>query len=889
MFKCYFYFIFILLSVMALPAVYINGEERSGIPLGGLGTGYIELLSNGCFGKSTVQNNFLSPLPLPPGCYLFLETNGLHIPLRTGSVEKIVLNGHFSIADLSYFDPKLPFPLFLKAFSPFIKKDDRNSSLPTIIFRFSSPNPKPQKIKIGISWEVAQGKKQGNLAGVLSWKKEILYPQAEMICISAIRMGGKINPLPPSFDLPCGREGKKIRDENTEMEIGKWGAFNWEEGKEFTLPFSGKGNLSAIFHSVHWEGGFCGTYYIPGGIGKENLILVDGDKISEDGRCVKRRLRSEDGKLEIEITDLLDDGVLWRRVRLKNIANHPLKNLSFSLFVNIDAGGIEEAENNIGEVLENGSLLLISDKEGRYPGYIMGIGNSDYYLGPWQEALRRAGENRLIPVGKESQWWIEERESGLVFRSDEGEYAIFFPKEYKVGKKIEREKGLVWAEWDGGKQREIWFVLSWFFPNYISTQGQVLGHYYANNFSSAEEVAEYSLQNKEKWLKKIEAWQKEIYSLPYPDWLKDALINGLYPLVKNSLYIKDGRFSLSESFTGCPINETLVCRFNGSFPLLIFFPRLEKKVIREFARLQKEDGEIPFCFGMGDNFDSPVYHLQHPIVSTEFILMVWRDYVWTKDSAFLKELYPSVKKALQFARKLDKNGDSLIEEDPQPGGLANQYYDVWEWQGVSSYVNSILLASLKAVAKMAEIMEDEETRRFAEEWFEKAEREFQARLWNGRWFNLYSGEKVSETCLANQLVGQWYAYLTGLGEILPKERIKSAIEWIDKLNCEASPYGVVNGVLPNGKPDESGRNHQSDGISPGEGFAFSATAIFAGEERLGLTASEKIYRNIAHLRKSPWNIYFNYFSSTGEECWGSDYYSNMSVWTILIALKGGKI
>lgn len=891
------FFSLFLLTSFCFPAfqavlpyvVYKNGEAKSGLPLGGLGTGYIEMLSSGGFGKSTIQNNFLNPVSIPSDCYLFIDVGGEHIPLRNEDVEEVRLFGHFPIADLSYRDPKLPFPIKVKAFSPFLKGDTFNSSIPCVLFRFSFGRSRQQaKVRIGMSW-TAKEEKQGNLAGAIGWDKKILAPGEEIVGRCAVWLDkdkGYVN-LPSSFEVPVEKKGSEIKDEKTAVAVSDWGAFNWEEKGQFTMPYKGKGHLSAIFYSVHWKGGSCGVYYARAGFIKENLKVVEELRISNDSKCAKRRLRSEDGLIELIITDLLENGILWREMRLKNISTSQLNDVSLSLFVNLDIGGLEGAENNIASYDDKENIISIRDKQSSLCGFIRGINNTHYYFGAWETTHQNMKENKLQKVG-ELKWQIRNLENGIVFSSNEGQYAILFPKHHKVGSRIERERAIVWTECNPTNEREVWLAFSWFFPFYVSRNGEELGHFYANYFDSAEEVAHYSLKKGEDFLKEIEKWQGEIYALSIPLWLKDALINGLYPLVKNSLYTKDGRFSLSESFTGCPINETLVCRFNGSFPLLIFFPELEKKTIREFANLQKEDGEIPFCFGMQDNFSSPVYHLQHPIVSTEFVLMVWRDYYWTKDSQFLKELYPFVKKAIHFARTLDRNGDYLIEEDPQPGQLANQYYDVWEWHGVSSYVNSILLASLKAVTQMAGIMEDEDTKKFASEWFEKAQEEFQRKLWNGRWFNLYSNDETSETSLTNQLVGQWYAYLSGLGEILPKEKIISTIHWIGELNAKASPYGAVNGVTPEGKPDETGRNHQSDGISPGENFAFSSLAISAGERELGLSVSEKVYINIALLRKSPWNIYFNYLSSTGEEWWGSDYYSNMSIWSILIALiKGG--
>ncbi len=866
---------------------YENGSARSGMPLGGLGTGYIEIMSDGSFGKSTLENNFLTPSPVSPSSYLFLEIDGRRMSLNRENIRRITFLGHFPIADILYEDEKLPFSLSLRAFSPFIKNDELTSSIPCALFRFSLTSPhKSTRLKIGISWAVEENQKTGNLAGTLGWQKDALEPGEEWKTICAIYLGENESPtlLPPSFKFKGDKKGERISDGRTSLKVNDWGAFNWEEGLEFTFPYEDKGHLAAIFYSLRWEEGSCGTYYLPGGIGKENLVPLREVEVAENGRAARSTLKTEDGRLEVTIISMLQDGVLWRETSIKNISPHPVKDLLFSFFANLDVGGIEEAERNIG--YGGDDALKIGRADGKLWGIVKGFDNSHYFLGSWMECHQRMREGRLLPLGGE-EWRIIPFPQGILFSSSRGEYALAFPPGYKIGRDIKDKEASMWveAQLERGKAEETWMALSWFFPHYVDRTGNRLGHYYARRFKGAREIAEYALDKRFVLLQRIVEWQDEIYSSPLlPNWLKDALINGLYPIVKNSLWIEDGRFSLSESFTGCPINETLVCRFNGSFPLLLFFPKLEKEVMREFARLQKEDGEIPFCFGMQDTFSAPVFHLQHPIVSTEFVLMAWRDYLYTKDLTFLKEVYPSAKKAMLFARTLDKNGDFLIEEDPQPGGLANQYYDAWEWHGVSAYVNTILLSALKAMERMADLMGDEEMREYAKRWFEGARAEFRRKLWNGRWFNLYSNEKTSETCLANQLVGQWYAYLCDLGEILPREEILSAVRWICALNCQASSYGVVNGVLPNGKPDETGRYHHSDGISPGEGFAYVSTAIMAGERDKGLLAGEKTYRNIALNRKSPWDIYFNYLSSTGEECWGSDYYSNMSIWTIYLAL-----
>lgn len=61
----------------------------------------------------------------------------------------------------------------------------------------------------------------------------------------------------------------------------------------------------------------------------------------------------------------------------------------------------------------------------------------------------------------------------------------------------------------------------------------------------------------------------------------------------------------------------------------------------------------------------------------------------------------------------------------------------------------------------------------------------------------------------------WYAHLLDLGYIVRPERVASAVKSIMEMNGTASPYGVVNTVLPDGSIDV--RNQHSPNIWPGDG------------------------------------------------------------------------
>lgn len=246
-----------------------------------------------------------------------------------------------------------------------------------------------------------------------------------------------------------------------------------------------------------------------------------------------------------------------------------------------------------------------------------------------------------------------------------------------------------------GETRVITFGVGWHFPQWTSSDDEVLNHRYTQSDSNAAEVLTAVLPQAAEIDKKICAWQEQVYRSTAPDPLKDAVINGLYILARNSWWTSDGRFFQSESFTGCAITETFVCRFYGSLPLALFWPELEKATMKQVAAAQAESGELPFGFGHPMGSKSPYFHCQHPIVSTEFILLCWRNQLLWKDTAYLKEMFPAVKKALQFAMTLDKDGDGLVDEDPgsETGFPANQYYDIWPWWGTSAYTGSLWLAA----------------------------------------------------------------------------------------------------------------------------------------------------------------------------------------------------
>ncbi|MDX9974647.1 MAG: GH116 family glycosyl hydrolase [FCB group bacterium] len=439
------------------------------------------------------------------------------------------------------------------------------------------------------------------------------------------------------------------------------------------------------------------------------------------------------------------------------------------------------------------------------------------------------------------------------------------------------------------KPLEFMLALSWNFPEWTSSDGETLRHHYAPRGSVGNGMCILS-STAVKREQRVVDWQRKIYGADAPPALKDACINGLYILARNTWWLDDGRFFQSESFTGCPITETFVCRFYGSFPLALMWPELEKASMREIAKHQAENGQIPFGFGTPMGTKTPMMNLQIPIVSTEFALTTWRNYHLWKDGAYLKEAYPAAKKALQFAMTLDTDGDGLVNEAPgsEEGFPANQYYDIWPWWGTSAYVGGISLAAWRAGEEMAKVQGDEEFAKEMRERFERGAKAYDDKLWTGSYYRLYSGDAkhpASDTSLTNALCGQWFAYASGLGEILPREKIAATIDTVFRLNVPASPYGMVNGVKPDGTPDTSFKDHSAV-LTIGELWCFTAMAAHEGHRKDdAIKLFNTSYENIALNQKTPWNIPWSLDPATGAIKWGIHYYSNPCVWTLLSSLS----
>jgi uncharacterized protein (DUF608 family) len=460
-----------------------------------------------------------------------------------------------------------------------------------------------------------------------------------------------------------------------------------------------------------------------------------------------------------------------------------------------------------------------------------------------------------------------------------------------------------------GQSRRMHFVFAWYFPNWRDSGNEAHVHRYSQRTAGAAAVAQDALDHFDSLLKRILAWQAEIYRADLPAWLRDALVQGFYSLAKNTVWIAhtrkdewwdaDGWFTHSESHTGCPITETMVCRMHGHFPALFFFPELEASTLNAFRHFQISDGEIPFSYGDKTSMRDPRYHCQHPLNSGYYAQMVYRLFLRTDDRRVLARFYDSAKRAIRYHYSLDDDGDGLVNDQahvaPGEHWPANQFYDIWPWWGTSAYVAGVWLATLACGMALAEEMGDGDFAAECNAWLTRGSVAYQDLLWAGDHYRLWNDPangQSSDVSLGNQLMAQWCVKVLGLPDVLPADNVQATLATVQRLNMAATAYGLVNGMTPDGKRFDAGYPQEGDHAKHtfvGENLCAAMTFLYHGQEQPGLEIARRIYEAIALKTRSPWNQRCLISSETGLPVWGDDYYSNLVIWALPMALAGENI
>jgi non-lysosomal glucosylceramidase len=455
-----------------------------------------------------------------------------------------------------------------------------------------------------------------------------------------------------------------------------------------------------------------------------------------------------------------------------------------------------------------------------------------------------------------------------------------------------------------GEQKAYRFLLAWFFPNRTNswdnnTAAPLVLNHYAVQFSSSWDVARYLAEHLPSLEAETRRFHDSLFASTLPPYVLDAISANIVPLRSTTCFwLEDGRFF---GFEGC-FDTAGCCEgscthvWSYAQTLAYLFPSLEREMRRiEFVVETEPNGYMffrthqtfgsRFVWGWGD---------QEPEAAVDgqmgSILRAYREWLLSGDREWLQAVWPGIKRAIAFAAThWDTDRDNVLD------GRQHNTYDI-EFYGPNPLCTIYYLAALRAVEELAHVMGEPDLVGRARVAFEAGSRRADELLWNGEYFiqrledvNAYKYQH-GEGCLSDQLLGQLYARILGLGDLLPQEHVRSAIgsvfthnfkrDFHDHINCQRTyvlndEAGLLLCTWPRG-----GRPNlpfvYSDEVWTGIEYQVAAHLIYEGLVEEGLQIVKAVRARHDGVRRNPWDEV---------EC-GHHYARSMSSWALLLAISG---
>jgi non-lysosomal glucosylceramidase len=448
-----------------------------------------------------------------------------------------------------------------------------------------------------------------------------------------------------------------------------------------------------------------------------------------------------------------------------------------------------------------------------------------------------------------------------------------------------------------GERRVIPMVISWDLPIVEFGSGRKwYRHYtdfYGTSGTNAWRIAADGLMNAAQWSDAIDTWQAPyVNDESKPLWYRGALFNELYILADGgSLWGRplglpnntQSTFGFLECFD-YSFYDTLDVLFYGSMPLVNFWPDLDKQVLRQFAdtvpteindkyiwqwkslqtgetqfRTRKAKGALPHDLGVPT--EDPFVQVNQfswqntngwKDLNPKFVLMIYRDFIFTgrKDIGFLQYTWPSVREALNYIEQFDRNGDGIPEND----GYPDQTYDEWVVRGESAYCGGLWLAALRAAEEIARTLGDTNSASKYHELFIRGQTSYIKKLWNGEYFLYDTESEYKDNIQAEQLAGQWYANMTGLGNLVPREMQRKALKKVFDFNVMKfgnGEMGAVSGMAADGSIVRKKDNQQVAEVWTGATFSVAALMLSDGMKDEAYRTAWGVY-HVVYETKGYW-------------------------------------
>ncbi len=546
-----------------------------------------------------------------------------------------------------------------------------------------------------------------------------------------------------------------------------------------------------------------------------------------------------------------------------------------------------------------------------------GLADTDLFHGSFAlAALNQAGTKfthlRGWPRGR---WW----NSPLLFWDD-------FSKDGELGPESAQMNAVgalcLSRDIDAGKTAEYTFLLAWHFPNRTPArcgwkapaglENTLIGNWYSTKFSDAWHAAEYAAENLARLESKTRLFAAALRESTLPAGVLDAASANLSTLATTTCFrTADGEF---HGFEG--VDDKLGCCFgncthvwNYETATAHLFPSFARSLRKaSFGYSMDDAGAMHFRQLLPDGKERSGFAAADGQMGQ--IVHAYLDWKLSGDRQWLQDLWPRVKKAIEFAwvpGGWDANRDGVLE------GVQHNTYDV-EFYGPNPQCGIYYLAALRAGEEMGRAVKDDSFAEQCHRLFVSGSKWIDSNLFDGEYFEQQvrpyrNGQiapslrssmgaddpehpeyQVGKGCLVDQMVGQYLADVCGLGPLVADGHVRKTLESIYRYNHKPTLFNHESVQRTFALNDESALVICDYASVPRPripfpyfaevmtGFEYSTAAhmLFAGMTKQGIECITNIRARYDGERRNPWDE---------AEC-GHHYARAMASWSGVLALSG---
>jgi len=482
-----------------------------------------------------------------------------------------------------------------------------------------------------------------------------------------------------------------------------------------------------------------------------------------------------------------------------------------------------------------------------------------------------------------------------------------------------------------GAKADYTFLLAWHFPNRTPAwcgwqsgsntadstaqdldRNAIIGNYYAKRFRSAWEAAGYAAARLDSLEGRMRRFLRAMRETTLPAAVKEAAMANVSTLATPTCFrTADGKFrgfeGIDDAVGCCYGNCTHVWNYETATQYL--FPSLARSMRESaFELADRLGGVLPIRTLLPEGKQTGGTTAADGTMGQ--IIKVYIDWQLSGDLDWLQQIWPKVKKALEFAwveGGWDGDRDGVLE------GVQHNTYDV-EFYGPNPMCGVYYLGALRAAEEMARAVQDPAFAGECRRLFSSGSRWIDQNLFNGEHYVQrirgipvakiaaplqsrggaedpeHPDFQLGEGCLTDQLIGQYLADIGGLGPLLDAAHIRKTLATIYKYNRRASlahhdsverTYALNDEAAilicdyAQGKRPRIPFPYASEAWT-GIEYLFATQLIFGGMVSEGVQCFEDVRRRFDGERRNPWDE---------PEC-GHHYARAMSSWSAIVALSG---